>query len=149
MKPQRPWQNWVSIDLAIFILICLCLIGLSIMAILIPIKAHARACMTIDVPPAAVLGNHDGDTFQVFSVQPGGLIKIRVEGVNTPELSKKKGVPDEPGAREAKAFTKAWLAAGVFRLTDCGKKTLDRDVGKVERNGRTLADDLTLAGFNR
>lgn len=143
MKPNKqPWQNWVSIDLVIFILICLCLVGLSLMAILIPIKAHAGACLTIDVPPGAVLGNHDGDTFQVFSFQPGGVEKIRVKGVDTPELSKKKGEPDEPGAREAMAFTKAWLAKGTFRMSSCGTPTFDRIVWVVERNGRTLAQDL-------
>ena len=39
MKPNKqPWQNWVSIDLLLFVLIILCLIGLSIMAAIIPFK---------------------------------------------------------------------------------------------------------------
>lgn len=143
MKPiNKPWQNWVSIDLLIFILICLCLVGLSIMAMIIPFKAHAAACLTIDVPPGALVNQPDGDTFHVFALQPGGVFKIRVEGVNTPERH-------QPGWAEAKAFTKGWLAKGPFRLTTCGKPTIDRIVGKVDRNGRTLAQDLIDSGLGR
>jgi endonuclease YncB( thermonuclease family) len=136
---KRPWQNWVSIDLLIFILICLCLAGLSAMAITIPFKAHAAACLSIEVPPGAVVNQPDGDTFHVFAFQPGGVVKIRVEGVNTPERNK-------PGWAEAKAFTGAWLAKGPFVVKTCGRPTLDRIVGTVERDGGTLATALKKAG---
>lgn len=150
MKPNKqPWQNMVSFELVLFILIALGMIVLALMAAFIPLKANASACLAIDVPPGAVLGNHDGDTFQVFSFQPGGVQKIRVKGVDTPEMSKKKGVPDEPGAREAKEFTRAWLAKGKFRMSTCGAPTFDRIVWIVERNGRTLAQDLQDAGLGR
>ena len=144
---KNSWRDWLSIDLFIFAIIVLCMIGLSIMAALIPFKVHAAACLTIDVPPQAVLHNNDGDTFTLFTLAPGGKQNFRVQGVDTPELSRKKGVPDEPGAVEAKAFTKAWLSAGTFRLTDCGKKTLDRNEAQVERNGKTLGDALRQAGY--
>lgn len=134
--------HWFSIDIAIFALIVLCLIGLSIMAAIIPFKAHAAACLSIDVPPQVVVGQPDGDTFHVFSFQPGGVIKIRVQGVNTPELN-------AHGWAEAKAFTKEWLAKGVFRVNTCGRPTLDRIVATVERNGRTLAQDLIAAGYGQ
>ena len=143
--PMTKWikrREWMSIDLLLFVLIALCMIGLSIMAALIPFKAHAGGCLFIDVPPGAVVNQPDGDTFHVFSFQPGGVIKIRVEGVNTPERNK-------PGWAEAKAFTKAWLAKGPFRVTTCGKPTLDRMVGKVERDGQTLAHDLIQAGHGK
>ncbi len=149
MKPIKPWQNWINIEFTLLILICLFMIALSIMAAFLAAKSHAGASMTIDVPPGAVLGNHDGDTFQVFSFQPGGVEKIRVKGVDTPEMSKKKGVPDEPGAREAKEFTRAWLAKGPFRMSSTGAPTFDRIVWVVERNGRTLAQDLIDAGLGR
>jgi endonuclease YncB( thermonuclease family) len=149
MKPIKPRQDWVSIDLFLIALIVLCLIGLSIMAMLIPLKAHAKACLSIEVPPQAVLYNNDGDTFTVFHIGPGGKQNYRVQGVDTPEISRKKGVPDEPGAVEAKAFTKAWLSAGMFSLTDCGKKTLDRNEAQVERNGETLGDALRKSGHEK
>lgn len=132
----------MSIDLLLFIIIALCMIGLSIMAALIPFKAHAGGCLFIDIPPGAVINQPDGDTFHVFAFQPGGVVKIRVEGVNTPERN-------QPGWAEAKAFTKAWLAKGPFRVTTCGKPTIDRIVGEVERDGRTLAHDLIDAGLGK
>ena len=143
MKPiQKPWQNWVSIDMLLILLIVLCLVGLSIMAILIPFKANAGGCLAIDVPPGAVVNQPDGDTFHLFAFQPGGVVKIRVEGLNTPERN-------QSGWAEAKAFTKDWLAKGPFRIATCGKPTIDRIVGKVERGGRTLAHDLIEAGYGR
>jgi endonuclease YncB( thermonuclease family) len=138
----KPWWNSFSIDLAIFVLIVLCLIGLSIMAMLIPFKANAGGCLTIDVPPGAVVNQPDGDTFHVFAFQPGGVVKIRVEGVNTPEKN-------QPKWAEAKAFTKDWLAKGPFVVTTCGKPTLDRITGVVSRHGHTLTEALRAAGLGK
>jgi endonuclease YncB( thermonuclease family) len=106
--------------------------------------SHAAACLSIDVPPQAVLGNYDGDTFTIFSMQPGGQVKIRVEGVDTPEVIK-----HQPLSLEAKEFTRNWLAVGTFQLATCGKYTIDRIVGRVTRNGRSLAQDLRDAGLGK
>ena len=65
------WQ-WFSVDIIIFALIVLCLIGLSIMAALIPLTVHAAGCLSIDVPPQAVVGQPDGDTFYIFNLLPPG-----------------------------------------------------------------------------
>lgn len=142
MKPIKTWQNWVNVEFTLLILICLFMVALSIMAAFLAAKSHASACLTIDVPPGAVVNQPDGDTFHVFAFQPGGVVKIRVEGVNTPERH-------EPGWAEAKAFTKDWLSKGTFRVTTCGRPTIDRIVGTVERNGRTLAQDLFDAGLGK
>ena len=140
-KFKQCW-HWFGIDLAIFFLIVMCLIGLTIMAALLPIKAHSGGCLIIDVPPQAVIGQPDGDTFYVYNFAPGGRVKIRVQGINTPEVK-------EPGWDEAKQFTKDWLAKGIFRVTTCGKPTLDRIEGRVERNGETLSDALRQAGLGK
>lgn len=142
MKPIKPWQNWINIEFSLLILICIFMIALSIMAAFLAAKVHASACLTIDVPTGAIVNQPDGDTFHVFAFQPGGVAKIRVEGVNTPERN-------QPGWADAKAFTKAWLAKGPFKITTCGRPTIDRIVGSVERNGRTLAHDLIAAGLGR
>ena len=142
MKPIKPWQNWVSIELVLMVLLAIGIACLLIGVARMPIKSHASACLTIDVPPGSIVNQPDGDTFHVFAFQPGGVVKIRVEGVNTPERH-------EPGWAEAKAFTKDWLSKGTFRVTTCGKPTIDRIVGSVERNGRTLAQDLIDAGLGR
>ncbi|MGL5934642.1 MAG: thermonuclease family protein [Cetobacterium sp.] len=132
-------KHWLSVDLFICVLIVLCLIGLSIMAILLPFKVNAGGCLSIDVPPGAVVNQPDGDTFHIFAFQPGGVVKIRVEGANTPERK-------QPGWAEAKAFTKDWLSRDTFQVMTCGKPTIDRIVGKVERHGKTLAQDLIDSG---
>lgn len=132
---MRRLEEWID-----FLLFVACMVALAIL--LIVVKASAGGCLTIEVPPQAVLGNYDGDTFTLFSVQPGGVIKYRVEGVNTPEINKK-----ELGSQEAKDFTRYWLSKGPFTLETCGKATLDRVVAKVSRNGRTLAQDLIAAGL--
>lgn len=147
---MNPWwkRNLPDPEVALFVL---CMVGLGVLLMLILVAGYVRAegCLSITVPPQAVLGNHDGDTFQIFSFQPGGVIKIRVQGVNTPELSKKKGVPDEPGAREAKEFTRRWLALGPFTVSTCGKPSLDRIEATVSRGATTLAQDLVAAGLAR
>lgn len=104
--------------------------------------SNAAGCLSIDVPPQAVINQPDGDTFHLFAFQPGGVVKIRVEGVNTPERN-------ESGWADAKEFTRTWLAKGPFHVATCGKPTLDRIVAKVDRNGRTLAQDLKDAGLGR
>lgn len=132
------------------LLIALVLMMMVLLAGLLLVNTvHAAGCLSIDVPSQAVLDNHDGDTFTVFAFAPGGAVKIRVEGVNTPELSKRKGEPDEPGAQDAKEFTRQWLAKGAFQISTCGKPTLDRIVAKVSRDGRTLAQDLIDAGLKK
>ena len=36
------WRDWLTIDLFLIVLIVLCLIGLTIMAMLIPFKIHVN-----------------------------------------------------------------------------------------------------------
>lgn len=147
-------MNWrerfgQTIDLALLLLVAAAMLGLFLALLVVPVRGYAASCLTIDVPPQAVLGVKDGDTFTVFNLLPPGSVSIRVEGANTPEISRKKGVPDEPGAQEARQFAAAWLAKGTFQLSTCGKHTFERIVGVVSRNGERLADALKAAGHSR
>lgn len=108
--------------------------------VFITVVAHAETCMTVDVLPSQVLSNYDGDTFTVSLGVLGSSI-IRVEGVDTPERNKK-----QPGWKEAKDFTSAWLAQGPFKLNTCFVLTLGRLVASPSRNGETLAAALIAAG---
>lgn len=130
----------ITIELALFFLCCIALGFLFL--ILVATMARAESCLIIDVPPSAVVGQPDGDTFYLFNFAPGGRVKIRVADVDTPEHG-------EPGFEEATAFTRDWLAEGVFRVTTCGKPTFDRIVAEVKRNGKTLAQALDEAGHAR
>lgn len=132
------WKENVLLVVLAIMMALVVMVGVLIIAD----SARAAACLSIDVPPQAVINQPDGDTFHIFALQPGGVVKIRVEGVNTPERN-------ETGWADAKEFTRTWLAAGPFQLSTCGKATLDRIVAKVSRQGHTLADALKSAGLGR
>ena len=106
--------------------------------------AYAEACLSIDVPPQAVLRQFDGDTFTLFTFGPGGEVDVRVQDVDTPERTKK-----ESGWAEAREFTRDWLNDGVFHVETCGVHTFGRIVAIVSRNGETLAEALRLAGHGK
>lgn len=139
MKPwwERGPLTFEGLLIALVIMLMILLAGLLTIN-----TVHAAGCLSIDVPPQAVLYNHDGDTFAVFTFAAGGIVKVRVEGVDTPELK-------EPKGDLAKEFTRQWLAKGPFQLSTCGKPTLDRVIAKVSRNGRTLAQDLIDVGLTK
>lgn len=132
------WKENVLLIVLAIMMALVVMVGVLIIAD----SARAAACLSIDVPPQAVINQPDGDTFHLFAFQPGGVVKIRVEGVNTPERN-------ESGWADAKEFTRTWLAAGVFQLSTCGKATLDRIVAKVSRQGHTLAESLKSSGLGR
>ena len=113
---------------------------LIILAVLFSYSARAETCLTMIVQPEQVLGNFDGDTFTV-SLGALGDMKVRVQGIDTPERTKK-----QPGWEEAKTFTEHWLMAGPFDLLTCFEMTFGRVVGTPSRNGGTLAEALILAG---
>ena len=136
-KTRVDWMG--MLDAIAMVLVSLALIVLAVL-MFFERHAHAGACLSIDVPSQAVIHQPDGDTFHLFSLQAGGVVKIRVEGVDTPERM-------QPKWAEAKEFTRQWLAKGPFQLLTCGKPTIDRIVGKVSRDGRTLAQDLIEAGL--
>lgn len=106
-------------------------------------KARADTCLTIDLQPADVISNYDGDTYTI-RMGPLGIWHIREAGIDTPERNKKQS-----GWREAKAFTDEWLHSGSFQLRTCFVLTLGRVVGTSSRNGVTLADALTQAGHTK
>lgn len=141
---MKAWWVRMAIDLeVILIVMVLVALGLLVMLVfMVPFAAHADACLIIDVPPQAVIGQPDGDTLHLFTFAPGGMVKIRVKDVDTPERG-------QPGFEEAKAFTRAWLAHGVFQVSTCGAPTFDRIVAVVERGDETLAQALIRAGHQK
>lgn len=134
---NRDWDSQMQTLLKVLAILFFILVG----SVLIVVgSAHAKTCLSMDVQPSQVLGNYDGDT---FTVSFGGLgnANIRVEGIDTPERNKK-----QPGWKEAKEFTAAWLARGPFKLNTCLVLTLGRIAASPSRDGVTLADALRTAG---
>lgn len=131
-----------TIDLAVAAMIGMLMVVLFTLLLFAGVRTYAASCLTIDVPPQAVIGVADGDTFTVFNLLPPGYVRVRVEGINTPERN-------QPGYLEAKQFTAAWLAKGTFQLFTCGKHTFERIVGVASRGNDTLAHALKAAGHSR
>lgn len=104
--------------------------------------ASAASCLSIDVPPGAVVSQYDGDTFEVFTFGSPDRIAIRVKGVDTPERKTK-----EAGWESAREFTRQWLSKGPFRIDTCGKRTFERIEAEVMRDGESLADALKKEGL--
>ncbi|WP_268036823.1 thermonuclease family protein [Algoriphagus sp. PAP.12] len=72
----------------------------------------------------------DGDTFWIKG-ENGKAIKIRLTGVDTPEVEWKGLTSEEPFGKEASEFVKKFLK---------GKKVLlEYDIQRYDRFGRTLA----------
>ena len=132
-KRNQPDPEWVAIILCV-----------SAFILLIMVVGHVRAeaCLSITVPPQAVLNVKDGDTFDVFNFAPGGKVAVRVKGVNTPERGQTK-------FHDAKFFTEQWLAKGPFAINTCGKYTFERIEATVSRDGTTLAQELIALGLVR
>ncbi len=126
-------------ELVLAVAVLAALIALAIMIFFVGIS-NAQTCLTMTVKPEQVLGNYDGDTFTI-SLGALGQAIVRVEGVDTPERTKRQA-----GWKEAKEFTSQWLAQGPFQLNTCFLLTLGRIVGSPSRDGITLASALTAAG---
>lgn len=99
-------------------------------------------CVAMQVTPGHVSRVLDGDTFALYHVGTPPEERVRILGVNTPERG-------QPGAAEATAFTKDWLARGPFDLTACKRDSFGRLLGSVTRNGESVAGELIDRGLGK
>lgn len=99
-------------------------------------------CLTLTLQPGHVMRTIDGDTFVLWSLGVPPEERVRVLGVDTPELG-------QPNALEAKAFTEAWLAKGPFRFMACRKESFGRWLATIARDGVSLADELKQRGLGK
>jgi endonuclease YncB( thermonuclease family) len=143
MSRLKSWWTRTTVDPE-YILIAMVFMAFALLIIvaLVPLMAHAGACLVIEVPPQAVTWVQDGDTFTLFNFAPGGAVKIRVSNVNTPEKK-------EPKFEEARQFTRDWLAKGKFIVDTCGEYTFEQIQAVVTRDGETLAKALHAAGLGK
>ena len=94
----------------------------------------------------SVVSVYDGDTFKInlncsLAVYCEKM-PVRVLGVDCPEI-KGKTEREKKLARQAKAFTKDFLANGPISLTDCSRDKYFRLLCKVTNGqGQNLADEL-------
>ena len=86
---------------------------------------------------AKVVRVYDGDTVRLASGD-----KVRILGVNTPEMGKENEKKDEPGAIIAKQKLQALLAKSNYKIN------IYFDSKKVDRYGRLLAYISTSSGID-
>jgi len=134
-------RNGQTLEAALIFFVIVGIVAMFVL--LIATQARANICMTVDLEPKDVLYNYDGDTYTI-TLGPIGIWHIREDGIDTPERTRK-----QPGWREAKDFTWAWLYAGPFQLHTCFDLTLGRVVGRSSRDGVTLAQALRQAGYEK
>ena len=101
------------------------------------------ACLSLLIPPQQISNVHDGDTFSLYAVGVPQEEHIRILGVDTPELRDSLSKP----AREAREFTRTWLAKGSFSLETCRRDSFGRYLAIVSRGSDTLATSLINAGL--
>ena len=102
-----------------------------------PARPLAVGCLSLDLTPGYVKRDIDGDTFVLYSINVTGEERVRVLGVDTPEVG-------QPKADSATIFTTGWLRAGNFSITTCKRDSFGRLLAIVSRSGRTLADTLII-----
>ena len=90
----------------------------------------------------------DGDTFTVKSCngRTCRLVKVRLHGVDCPEVKHYRNEVDQPGGREALDYVvKTYLGKGV--IVSPISTSYGRVVARVDAGGTDVARDLIVHGF--
>lgn len=96
-----------------------------------------------------VVSVYDGDTFRAILPNESKDQKIRVRGVDTPEI-KGQCSYEKDAALRARDFTKSLLRnAKVIQLSDVGEDKYHRVLATVTIDGVDLANTLISEGFGR
>lgn len=95
-------------------------------------------CLSLLIQSAGVKRVIDGDTFVLYQVGLTDELRIRILGVDTPELHG----ADSVKAQVATAYTQAWLDKGAFTISGCKYDSFGRMLAAVYRGSDTLAVDL-------
>ena len=91
---------------------------------------------------------YDGDTFRAFLPHYQQDQRIRVRGVDTPEIKGKCQFEKEL-AIKAREFTKSFLKRGTVVLKNLGKDRYNRILADVFVNGHGLDSTLISRGLGR
>ncbi len=81
---------------------------------------------------------HDGDTVSVST--PRGILKVRLEGIDCPELAQRRG-------RDAKALTERLVINRTVRLETDGVDQYDRVLARLFVNDMDVNASLVRAGL--
>ncbi len=103
-------------------------------------RVNHITCLSITLEPSSVKRTVDGDTFILWHVGIPAEERVRVLGVDTPEIRDNLGLA-------AKGFTAEWLGRGPFTVYTCKRDSFGRLLAMVYRGSDTLAVSLVAAGL--
>lgn len=98
------------------------------------------ACLILVLTPGHISRVIDADTFTLFDVDLPAEERIRLLGVDAPEIRDSLG----PVAR---TYTVEWLMRGPFVMEACKRDSFGRLLATVVRGSDTLAVSLVRAGL--
>jgi micrococcal nuclease len=112
--------------------------SLAVAAFVVTLTACAADRVEADGFTGTAVIVHDGDTVSVRTAR--GLVRVRLEGIDCPELAQARG-------REAKAFTEHLVIGRDVRVDTHGIDQYDRVLGRVFVNGTDVNSALVRAGM--
>lgn len=89
----------------------------------------------------------DGDTITVVNANTGDRVRVRLEGIDAPEINHGRGRPGQPYGYKAKAYLEHLLAGATIAVHPNGTTSYDRIVAWVSADGRNVAIALVRAGL--
>lgn len=99
---------------------------------------------------ATVLSVHDGDSIVVSRADNGERVKIRLSGIDAPEMPVSGRWEAQPYCKKSRDFLRAMLPVGSrVTLIDMGLDKYTRNVAAVVSlpDGRVAQEELLKAGF--
>lgn len=97
--------------------------------------------------PARVVHVSDGDTVTVTNERNHQKYRVRLQGVDSPEVDHGRGRPGQPFGPVAKRFMTKLLAGARVVVHPSGDTSYDRIVGRIFKNGHDVAVRLVRAGM--
>ncbi len=113
-----------------------------ILLLLVPVTAAAAGVKTLT---GTVIGVLDGDTIKVRL--SSGDYRVRLFGIDTPEISHSRKEPGQPYGRQAKKFTNQLVRKKIVTLQVLDTDRYGRLIALVNVDGINLNKELVKTGL--
>lgn len=88
----------------------------------------------------------DGDTCRL-KTQTGQTVKVRLVGIDAPEISKKKGRDRQPMSLESKTLINQWIQGKKVKVRNFGTDMYNRTLGEIIFEKRNINLELVRSGL--
>lgn len=129
--------------------------AIGALSVIVVLLAFALLWQRLDFPDGQVAAGatgerigitsvHDGDTFRI------GEERIRIIGMDTPEIGRRAGcVAEQVAAERARDYLRTQLMTGNVEIVRNGKDVYGRTLAYVRVDGRDIADTMLGNGLAR